>query len=97
MIITSLFKPHPVPCFNGPLCPQSALVQEYVKSSNARIADYQVEVNKLRSLLPYDQMTMEDFRDAFPDQALDPINRPTFWPHTPEEQPGGRPSEPSAH
>lgn len=29
---------------------------------------------------------MEDFREAYPDDALDPINRPTFWPHTPEEQ-----------
>lgn len=40
----------------------------------------------INSLLPYDQMTMEDFRDAYPELALDPINRPTFWPHTPEEQ-----------
>jgi F-type H+-transporting ATPase subunit d len=31
-------------------------------------------------------MTMEDFRDAYPNDALDPINRPTFWPHNPEEQ-----------
>lgn len=30
-------------------------------------------------------MTMEDYADAFPDQALNP-NRPTFWPHNPEEQ-----------
>lgn len=31
-------------------------------------------------------MTMEDYRDAYPNEALDPINRPTFWPHNPEEQ-----------
>lgn len=31
-------------------------------------------------------MTMEDFYDAHPDLALDPIKKPTFWPHTPEEQ-----------
>ncbi len=31
-------------------------------------------------------MTMDDFKDAFPELALDPINRPTMWPHTPEEQ-----------
>lgn len=31
---------------------------------------------------------MEDFRDAHPDMALDPINKPTFWPHTPEAQVG---------
>jgi F-type H+-transporting ATPase subunit d len=29
---------------------------------------------------------MEDFKDAHPDLALDPLNKPTLWPHTPEEQ-----------
>lgn len=31
-------------------------------------------------------MTMEDYKDAFPDKAVDPINKPTFWPHGPEDQ-----------
>lgn len=31
-------------------------------------------------------MTMEDFRDAHPDIAIDPLNKPTFWPHNAEEQ-----------
>lgn len=38
-------------------------------------------------------MTMEDYRDSFPDEALDPINKPTFWPHTPEEQGENKPVE----
>lgn len=42
----------------------------------------------ISSLIPYDQMTMEDFRDAYPEDAIDPINRPTFWPHSPDEQLG---------
>ena len=42
-------------------------------------------------------MTMEDYRDAFPEQALDPINRPTFWPHTPEEQPENNPKPEEHH
>lgn len=33
-------------------------------------------------------MTMEDVRDSYPDLALDPLNKPTFWPHTPDEQDG---------
>lgn len=33
-------------------------------------------------------MTMEDVYDAYPDQALDSLNKPTFWPHTPDEQEG---------
>lgn len=33
-------------------------------------------------------MTMEDFRDAYPELAFDQLNKPTFWPHTPDAQPG---------
>ncbi|GBP19490.1 ATP synthase subunit d, mitochondrial [Eumeta japonica] len=42
---------------------------------------YEKDIASTNALLPYDQMTMEDFRDAHPEMALDPINRPTFWPH----------------
>lgn len=38
-------------------------------------------------------MTMEDYRDSFPEEALDPINNPTFWPHTAEEQGENKPVE----
>lgn len=61
-------------------------IEKFKKESNARIADHQKEVERVNSLLPYDQMTMEDFRDAHPELALDPINKPTFWPHFPEDQ-----------
>lgn len=35
-------------------------------------------------------MTMETFYDMYPGVAIDPVNRPTFWPHDAEEQPGYR-------
>ncbi|KAJ9576997.1 hypothetical protein L9F63_006434 [Diploptera punctata] len=60
-------------------------VEEFVRSSNGRIAEYDAEATRLKGLIPYEQMTMEDFKDNF---ALDPLNKPTFWPHTPEEQLG---------
>lgn len=63
-------------------------IENFISASNGRIAELEKAIVHINSLLPYDQMTMEDCRDAFPDEALDPINRPTFWPHTPEEQPG---------
>jgi F-type H+-transporting ATPase subunit d len=44
-------------------------VQAFVKQSNDRIAGYEAEVARLKSLLPYEQMTMEDFKDAHPDQV----------------------------
>ncbi|NP_001093279.1 H+ transporting ATP synthase subunit d [Bombyx mori] len=61
-------------------------IDAFIQESNANIASYQKEINATKALLPYDQMTMEDFYDAHPDLALDPIKKPTFWPHTPEEQ-----------
>lgn len=61
-------------------------IDQFKAASNQRIEQLKKQLAHINSLLPYDQMTMEDFRDAYPELALDPINRPTFWPHTPEEQ-----------
>ncbi|EDS35922.1 ATP synthase D chain [Culex quinquefasciatus] len=72
-------------------------IAKFCKDSESRIADYASQIAALKALLPYDQMTMEDYRDAFPDQALDPINRPTFWPHSPEEQEIGAPNAEPHH
>lgn len=63
-------------------------IQKFIKDSEARIAEYQKELAHLNSLLPFNQMTMEDFKDSYPEHALDPANKPTFWPHTADEQPG---------
>ncbi|XP_045460917.1 ATP synthase subunit d, mitochondrial-like [Harmonia axyridis] len=56
-------------------------IEAFKKESNANIAQYQKELDHLNSLIPYSEMTMEDFKDAHLDIALDTINRPTFWPH----------------
>lgn len=62
-------------------------IASFKKESDDRIAKNKAEVERIKGLLPYGQMTLEDFRDAHPELALDPINRPTFWPHIPEIQP----------
>lgn len=72
-------------------------IAKFKKESEARIECHQKELAHLKSLLPFSQMTMEDYKDAYPEQALDPINRPTFWPHTPEEQPGMEPPKEAHH
>lgn len=36
-------------------------------------------------MIPLEHMTMEDFADAFPDQAWNP-DKPTYWPHDEETQ-----------
>ncbi|KOB76246.1 H+ transporting ATP synthase subunit d [Operophtera brumata] len=63
-------------------------IEAFVNESNASIATYQKQISETKALLPFDQMTMEDVRDSYPELALDPLNKPTFWPHTPDEQEG---------
>lgn len=65
---------------------QLASVASFITESNERIKEHAAKIAKWDTVLPYEEMTMEDYRDAHPELALDPINRPTLWPHTPEEQ-----------
>ncbi|KAK9502545.1 hypothetical protein O3M35_011305 [Rhynocoris fuscipes] len=55
-------------------------IEAFKAASNSKIAKYQKDIEFYRGLLPYDQMTLEDFRDAHPEMALDPINNPKNWP-----------------
>ncbi|KAH8234370.1 hypothetical protein KR038_008571 [Drosophila bunnanda] len=70
-------------------------ISEYKAASNERIKELTERLEYLSTLKPYDQMTMEEFCFARPLLAPDFINKPTFWPHTPEEQMPG-PSDPAA-
>ncbi|XP_018340328.1 PREDICTED: ATP synthase subunit d, mitochondrial [Trachymyrmex septentrionalis] len=71
-------------------------IEEFITESNQRIAAASKEINRVKNLLPFDEMTMEDFRDAYPDLAIN-VNKPSIWPHTPDVQPendpGKRPDE----
>ncbi|KFQ68752.1 hypothetical protein N335_11757 [Phaethon lepturus] len=53
---------------------------EYVQASKARIAQYEQQLQKLRSMIPFDQMTFEDLNEAFPETKLDKEKYP-YWPH----------------
>lgn len=64
----------------------SGEIQKFKTGSDQRIAAHQKELERIASLLPYDQMTMEDFKDSYPELCIDPLNKPTFWPHLPEDQ-----------
>ena len=68
-------------------------MQQFIVESNKRISEYQAAIAKWDKVLPFEEMTMEDFAESFPEHALDPVNRPTFWPHTPDEQPGYKPPQ----
>ena len=76
---------------------QYASVKKFIEESNDRIKQNEAEIKRLEGLLKYSQMTMEDFKDAHPDLALDPLNKPTIWPHTPEYQPDPEDDKKSSH
>lgn len=64
-------------------------IKKYKEESNKRIAELQKKAEHLKSMKPYVEMTMEEFCLAHPNEAPDFINKPTFWPHIPEEQKPG--------
>lgn len=54
----------------------------YIEASKARITQYEQELEKFRTMIPFDQMTIEDLNDTFPETKLDKVKHP-YWPHKP--------------
>lgn len=75
---------------------QFVQIEQFIKESNERISTATKEAERVKSLLPFSEMTMEDFRDLYPEQALNP-DKPTVWPHTPDVQPENEKGRPSHH
>lgn len=40
------------------------------------------QLNKFKNMIPFDQMTIEDLNNAFPETKLDKAKYP-YWPHKP--------------
>merc|ERR1711942_92662 len=73
---------------------------EAAEKTKANIVQIQGVIDNAKSLLanidsvpPPEVMTQEMYFDYFPDQARNPWDRPTFFPHTHHEQPGNDPHE----
>ncbi|XP_034044662.1 ATP synthase subunit d, mitochondrial [Thalassophryne amazonica] len=54
----------------------------YIESSKSRIAEFEKELERFKNMIPFDQMTNEEFMEAFPETKLDKEKYP-FWPHKP--------------
>ncbi|XP_034960314.1 ATP synthase subunit d, mitochondrial [Zootoca vivipara] len=54
----------------------------FIQASKQRVVEHEKELQKIRNVIPFDQMTMEDFQDAFPACRLDKEKYP-YWPHKP--------------
>ncbi|KAF7698077.1 ATP synthase subunit d, mitochondrial [Silurus meridionalis] len=54
----------------------------YIEASKTRISQYEKELDKFKNMIPFDQMTIEDLNEAFPETKLDKEKYP-YWPHKP--------------
>ncbi|XP_041838183.1 ATP synthase subunit d, mitochondrial [Melanotaenia boesemani] len=54
----------------------------YIEASKARIAEYEQQLVKFINMIPFDQMTIEDLNETFPETKLDKVKYP-YWPHKP--------------
>ncbi|XP_037371990.1 ATP synthase subunit d, mitochondrial-like [Talpa occidentalis] len=57
---------------------------EFLNLSKARIEEYQIELEKIKTIIPFDQMTIKDLNEVFPETKLDKKKYP-YWPHKPIE------------
>ncbi|XP_062940328.1 ATP synthase subunit d, mitochondrial-like [Cynocephalus volans] len=57
---------------------------EFVSLSKARIQEYEKELEKMKNIIPFELMTVEDLNEAFPETKLDKQKYP-YWPHQPIE------------
>ncbi|XP_033215463.1 ATP synthase subunit d, mitochondrial-like [Belonocnema kinseyi] len=68
-------------------------IEKFIQESNKEIERAKGEITRIQGLLPISEMTMEDFKDSYPEYALDPLNNPTIYPHDPDRQPGSEKEE----
>ncbi|KAM9680291.1 ATP synthase subunit d, mitochondrial-like [Dama dama] len=57
---------------------------ELLSLSKTRIQEYEKELEKMRNIIPFDQMTIENLNEVFPKTKLDKKKYP-YWPHKPIE------------
>lgn len=51
--------------------------------SKARTEEYEKELEKMKNIIPFDQMTIEYLNEVFSETKLD--NKYPNWPHQPNE------------
>ncbi|KAM7418977.1 hypothetical protein PAMA_016204 [Pampus argenteus] len=54
---------------------------DFINQSKARVAEYEKELEKYNNLIPFDQMTVQEFSDAFPGHVVEKVT--PIWPYKP--------------
>uniref|UniRef100_A0A674IW26 ATP synthase subunit d, mitochondrial n=1 Tax=Terrapene triunguis TaxID=2587831 RepID=A0A674IW26_9SAUR len=62
---------------------QAKSAAEYVQASKSPIVQYEKQLEKFRTMIPFDQMMWEDLNEVFPETKLD--KKYPYWPHKPIE------------
>lgn len=57
---------------------------------------FKSEIAVINAMLPYSEMTIEEFLEAHPEQSFNP-EKPSFWPHGPEDFPDHEGDEKEEH
>ncbi|XP_054009067.1 ATP synthase subunit d, mitochondrial [Hylaeus anthracinus] len=60
-------------------------IDAFCENADQQIKELQSKVDYIKGLIPFSEMTMEDYKDLYPDHAFNP-DKPTMWPHESEDQ-----------
>lgn len=54
----------------------------FIEESKVRVAEYEKKLAKYKNMIPFDQMTLDDVMEYFPETKLDK-EKHVYWPHKP--------------
>ena len=52
---------------------------EFLSLAKTRIQDYEKELEKMKNIIPFDQLTTKDLNEVSPETKLD--KKYSYWPH----------------
>ncbi|CAH0594240.1 unnamed protein product [Chrysodeixis includens] len=64
------------------------VIKKYLQEKQLHIDRATAEIKRIESLPKFEDMSLEVFFNVYPAEAMDFVKKPTFWPHTPDEQLG---------
>jgi len=85
------------PKIEGQKTEMAAKIKAFVAESNDRIKNYHAQVAEFDKIIPYEEMTMQEFAEYHPELVVDTVNNPTLWPHVAEAQIGYKEEGAVAH
>ncbi|XP_075983055.1 ATP synthase subunit d, mitochondrial-like [Anticarsia gemmatalis] len=84
--------PYPEDKYTAEVDKQWASLETEIKSFCATmqqdIQKSQGELNRINSLPRFDEITMEMYAEMYPKEAIHFVEKPSFWPHSADEQLG---------